>query len=72
MLSLDLVSHDDDDHYDGIDDHDDDKHGDIPRTFGMRDDDHDGIVSSPVGPRNVQTIFSVIWQGTNMFRFVTK
>ena len=73
MLSLDLLG----DHHDGDndvdDDHDhvdDDKHDGFPRAFGNRD--NDGIGSSPVGPRNVQTIFSVIWQGINLFRFVTK
>ena len=77
MLSLDLVGdhHDDDGDNDVDDDHDDvgdDKHDGIPRAFGNRDPDYDGIGSSPVGPRNVQTIFSVIWQGINLFRIVTK
>ena len=66
MLSLDLLG----DHHDGDNDVDDDKHDEIARAFGNLD--YDGIGSSPVGPRNVQTIFSVIWQGINLFRFVTK
>ena len=66
MLSLDLLG----DHHDGDNDVDDDKHDEIARAFGNLD--YDGIGSSPVGPRNVQTIFSVIWQGINLFRFVTE
>ena len=63
MLFLDLLGncHHDDNHDD--DNHVDDDHNYFLQATGNYDDDD--IVSGPVGPRNVQTIFSVIWKRMN-------